>query len=314
MFGFFQSRQDRATEAVVEFLRYKIEVPDLPAAAVVDRYCLGFLQMVGVHVASQSLPQGSGMEQAKTIFRQALLRLAPLGVREAVDTLPLLDRDEAFLRGTRDGDLYMGWKLLKIAPEHDGEAALRRFFQRVGEVASSPKVGPTVLHSSQTTGTNERRGTRGSVSWTDWTAEDKNAGFDGSAKQEICRTYIFTGMNAPKATLSIVCALEVTAMPDGESVSLERKLSFHLQPFRLPHEADFVMRLATRDEAQGGEFDVVAAPIGSNDDTAVIAKYGGRNDVATCVATLQSGRDVVFMLRDERETLVNFLLPNDATF
>jgi hypothetical protein len=111
-----------------------------------------------------------------------------------------------------------------------------------------------------------------------------------------------------------VCALEATVMPDGESGSLDRKLRFYLRPFRLPHEAEFVMRLATRDEAQGGEFNVVAAPAEAGGDTAIIAKYGGRNDVATCVATLRSSRDMVFMLRDQRESLVNFLLPNDGAF
>jgi hypothetical protein len=74
------------------------------------------------------------------------------------------------------------------------------------------------------------------------------------------------------------------------------------------------MRLSTRDGAQGGEFDVVASPAEGGGDTAIIAKYGGRNDVATCVATLRSGRDMVFMLRDEQESLINFLLPNDGAF
>src|SRR5437763_1742623 len=82
------------------------------------------------------------------------------------------------------------------------------------------------------------------------------------------RTSTFSGMNAPEsaATLTIVCALEATVIPDGESVSLDRKLGFYLCPFRLPHETEFVMHLATRDEAQGGEFDVVAAPAEAGGD------------------------------------------------
>jgi hypothetical protein len=315
MFGIFRSKTDRAAEAVAAFLREKLAGSGpLPAPALSDRYCLGFLQMVGVHVASQSLPKGSGMDAAKAVFEQALMRLAPNRAREVAEALPILRKDETFLRGTKDGDLYIGWTLLQLAPEGDGQAALQRFFDRVREVASPPKAQTATDRPSAPTGGGERSGVRGSVSWTDWQAEDKSEGFDGPAKQDIRRTYTFSSMNAPEsaATLAIVCALEATATPDGESVSLDRKLRFHLRPFRLPHEADFVMRLATRDEAQGGEFDVIAAPAGDNG--AVIAKYGGRNDVATCVATLRSGRDMVFMLRDDRESLVNFLLPNDGAF
>jgi hypothetical protein len=315
MFGIFRSKTDRAAEAVATFLREKLAVSGLlPAAVLSDRYCLGFLQMVGVHVASQSLPKGSGMDAAKAVFVQALLQLAPNGAREVAESLPLIRNDETFLRGTEDGDLYMGWTLLQLASERDGQAALRRFTDRVREIASPPKAQPIADRPSPSTGSRERSGSGGSVRWTDWKAEDKSDDFDGPAKQDICRTYTFSGIKAPEsaAKLTIVCALEATATPDSESVSLDRKLRFHLRPFRLPHEADFVMRLATRDEAQGGEFDVVAAPAG--DDGAMIAKYGGRNDVATCVATLRTGRDMVFMLRDEQESLVNFLLPNDGAF
>lgn len=103
-------------------------------------------------------------------------------------------------------------------------------------------------------------------------------------------------------------------MPNGESVSIDRKLRFYLHPFRLPHEAAFVMRFATRDGSLGGEFDIVAGPTEEDDEGAVITKFGGRNDVATCITTLRAGRDIVFGLRDERESLVNFLLPNDDKF
>ena len=69
MFGTFRSKPDRAAEAVVEFLRDKLASSGpLPAAALSDRYCLGFLQTVGVHVASQSLAKGSGVDKAKAVF------------------------------------------------------------------------------------------------------------------------------------------------------------------------------------------------------------------------------------------------------
>ena len=85
MFGIFRSKQDRAVEAVADFLREKLASSGpLPAGTLSDPYCLGFLQMVGVHVASRLLPNGSGMDEAKAVFEQALIRLSrirPAGQR-----------------------------------------------------------------------------------------------------------------------------------------------------------------------------------------------------------------------------------------
>jgi hypothetical protein len=101
---------------------------------------------------------------------------------------------------------------------------------RVQQVAS-PKGRATDRLSPLTSG-GERSGTRGSVRWTDWQAEDKSEDFDGPAKQDIRRTYTISGMGTPDsaATLTILCALEATMMADGESVSLDRKLRFHVRP------------------------------------------------------------------------------------
>ena len=313
MFGMFKSDSDRAIDAVVAFVRDQLSRSrPLPAAVLADRYCIGFLQMVSVHVASQHLPKGSGMDGAKAIFVKAMERLAPSRAGEIAETLPFLKNDETFLRGTKDGDLYMGWKLLKLAPERDGQAAFARFNGRIEEVSSHAKAKPP-SNEAPHNGASSREA-RGSISFTDWEAGDKSEGFDGPAKQEISRTYTFSHPKAPSATLTIVCALEVEIMPDGETASLDRKLRFHLRPFRLPHEADFIMRLVTRDESQGGEFDIVAEPREPGSEWSTIAKYGGRNDVATCVNTFRSGRDMLFRLRDERELLVDFLLPKDGSF
>jgi hypothetical protein len=282
MLGIFRSKPDDAVEAVVAFLREKLASPcPLPSAALSDPYCLGFLKTVVVHVASQSLQKRSGIDQAKAVFEQALMRFAPSRAQDAVEVLPFLHRDEDFLRGTKDGDLYMGWTLLHVASEVNGRAALRRFFDRVRQVAPPSKAEPATGRPLPSQDGSELRGAGGSVRWTDWQAEDKTEGFDGPAKQSIRRVYTFSGMNGPEsaATLTIVCALEATMMPEGESISLDRRLRFYLRPFRLPHQAGFVMRLATHYEELGGEFDIVAEPAESGDDTAVIDKYRGRNDV-----------------------------------
>lgn len=247
MFGIFKSKEVQAAEAVATFLHDKFRVPGfLPLAALSDRYCLGFLQMVGVHVASQVLPKGSGMDAARAVFVQALAQLAPVGVRDSVaEALPLIRNDEIFLSGTKDGDLYMGWTMLNLAPERDGQAALRRFTDRGREITAPPKAQPSAAPPSPAGATRERSGTGGSVQWTDWTAEDKTDGFDGPAKQDISRTYTFSYIKAPQssATLRIVCALEAAATPDGEGAVLDRKLRFHLSPFRLPRLS---MRLGSR--------------------------------------------------------------------
>jgi hypothetical protein len=55
MFG-FKSRRTRAVEGVARFIPKMLEpYGQIPAATLRDSYCIGFLQMVGVHVASQSL-------------------------------------------------------------------------------------------------------------------------------------------------------------------------------------------------------------------------------------------------------------------
>lgn len=313
MFKFFQSKDDRAIEEVAAFLRQNFAASGfLPLAALSDRYCLGFLQIVGAHVAARSLPKGSGMDAAKSVFVQALHRVVPSAALDVTESLSVIRNDERFLRGTKDGDLYMG-ALSYLAPKQDGEAAFQRYTDQVREITSLQKVQPNTARPSATPG-NERSDSGGTVRWTNWTAEDKTEGFEGPARQVVSRTYTFSGMRAAQgsASLKIECLLEAAATPDGEGVNMERQLRFHLHPFRLPHDADFILRFITRDGAQGGEFDVVAGPEGEGG--ALIARYRGRNDVATCVAALRTGRDLIFQLRDEREGLVDFLLPSDGEF
>lgn len=63
----------------------------MPAGTLRDPYCLGFLQIVGVYIASQSLEEGSGMDKAKAVFEEALsLTSGSLRVRPEDDGLALL--------------------------------------------------------------------------------------------------------------------------------------------------------------------------------------------------------------------------------
>jgi hypothetical protein len=68
----------------------------------------------------------------------------------------------------------------------------------------------------------------------------------------------------------------------------------------------------TVDGSEGGEFDVLASSV--NGDTAVFAKFGGRNDTATLLRTLMAGKDMTFELLQDENSLVKLPLQNDGSF
>ena len=76
----------------------------------------------------------------------------------------------------------------------------------------------------------------------------------------------------------------------------------------------FVMGLSTVDRSRGGEFDVLASPVDQDQDTSVFDKFGGRNDVRTCLDVMLSGTDMIFTVSGRTESLVNFLLPDNGEF
>jgi hypothetical protein len=101
---------------------------------------------------------------------------------------------------------------------------------------------------------------------------------------------------------------------EGEKggLRLYRQLRFYLHPFRLPHDVEFVLGLSAVDKSRGGEFDVLASPV--DQDTSVFAKFGGRNDVRTCLDVIMSATDMIFTIADKTESLMKFRLPNDGEF
>jgi hypothetical protein len=152
-----------------------------------------------------------------------------------------------------------------------------------------------------------------------WQVTRENIAEGKRPSEELSRTYTLSGLAPPEttATVRIVCKLVSEGLVgDIESetggLNLYRQLRFYLRPFRLPHDADFVMGLSTVDRSKGGEFDVTASPVDS--EASVFAKFGGRNDVRTCLDVLMSGDDMLFTVSDETESLVKFRLPNDGEF
>jgi hypothetical protein len=118
MFSIFKSKWSRAVENAAAFIPQMLEpYGKIPAVALRDPYCLGFLEIVGVHVASQALGKGSGMETAMAVFEDALKLFAPRQATEVAEVLPFLRAEsspsnETYLTGRKESDLYMGWKLL----------------------------------------------------------------------------------------------------------------------------------------------------------------------------------------------------------
>ncbi len=158
-----------------------------------------------------------------------------------------------------------------------------------------------------------------SVELSEWHVTRENIGEGNRPSEELSRTYTLSRLAPPAraATLRIVCKLESEGLIGGiedeaNSLKLHRQLRFYLQPFRLPHDADFVMGFSTVDQSKGGEFDVTASPVDA--DTSVFAKFGGRNDVRSCLDVMMSGNEMDFTVSDSTESLVKFRLPNDGEF
>ncbi|MBN8955495.1 MAG: hypothetical protein J0H17_02705 [Rhizobiales bacterium] len=159
-----------------------------------------------------------------------------------------------------------------------------------------------------------------SVDYSEWQVAHGASDIGGPRpNDELSRTYELSGLAPPDqtATFRIVCKLQSQGLNGGleaevGGLKLHRQLCFYLRPFRLPHDAEFVMGLSTVNQLTGGEFDVLASPV--DHETSVFAKFGGRNDVKTCFEVIASGDDMIFTIADKSETLVKLRLPNDAKF
>lgn len=188
------------------------------------------------------------------------------------------------------------------------------FISRVpaGVLISKPQL-PVATPAAPTTKPTGEPG-RSSVQASDWQARRVTSEGEPLQRFELTRSYQFAGLSGADthATLRVVLTLEGEIVPEG--FSLGRKLRFYLFPFRLPHEADFTLTLMTIDSAAKATCSVLAAPVDGDSDTAVIARYEGRDDVAKLVTTFMAGRLLQFSLADAKQSLINFQLPNDASF
>jgi hypothetical protein len=195
MFAFFKSSYGRAVDASAEVIAL-MTTPlgeRIPEAVLRDPYCIGFLQMVGMHVAARSVDP----RKASAAFADALKVIAPAcasGVVELLSRIGVATSPQCldYLRGKKDGDLYMGYELLRLAPQQDGEGALRRFFERA-QRAGAPAPGrsqespcrmqqPPVPRSE---GQSESsRSPTGGIETDEWKI----------VQNDLVRQYIFTGL------------------------------------------------------------------------------------------------------------------------
>ena len=152
-----------------------------------------------------------------------------------------------------------------------------------------------------------------------WQIKQGAAGIDGPRpKDEFSRVYEFSGLPPPDTTAAvrIECTIESAGLRSEANgsygLSLNRSVRFYFRPFRLPHEAEFVLRVMTVDRSEGGDFDVLASPV--DGETAIFAKFGGRNDTATLLRAFMAGKDLTFEILQDSESLVKLPLLNDGTF
>jgi hypothetical protein len=160
-----------------------------------------------------------------------------------------------------------------------------------------------------------RKEKRGVIVQSDgWKVTTGESSVDGPRPSEmLIRTYLLSGLAPPQETsiLTIGCKLECEAFEDIPKF-VSCRLNFFLRPFSVPRDTLFVMGCYTVDQSRGGEFDVVASPV--DDDTSVFGKFGGRNDMRTCLDVLLAGNDLLFTISNETKSLVNFRVPNDEEF
>jgi hypothetical protein len=188
------------------------------------------------------------------------------------------------------------------------------------EVDLENSRGGTTVEKAKGDTAIERSPRQNTVKCGEWQISRGNSDINGPRpSEELSRTYELSGLAPPNttATLRIVCKLESEGLEGGlegekGGLRLYRQLRFYLHPFRLPHDVEFVLGLSAVDKSRGGEFDVLASPV--DQDTSVFAKFGGRNDVRTCLDVIMSATDMIFTIADKTESLMKFRLPNDGEF
>jgi hypothetical protein len=310
MFDIFKSKWTRAVESTAHFIPKMLEPYGkngmIPAAALRDPYCVGFLQIVGLHVASPALGKGSGREKAMAVFEEALKQFAPNHAREAIDLLSVVcaktnPQNEAFLRGRQDGDLYMGWKLLHLAPQSHGEAALERFFDRMRYLDSPPPTpSPKTRRSAPPTQPPKAElppprpsGGKVRVDWGDWTI----------IGNDLVRQYDFQNLPfAPKLMLQIRITVEM-----GSFGFLHCHPHFIMQP-PISQEREITRTIVCDTEDGTVEVGPMQVTVAHVSGDASMFWFFGENS-KKLLKVLYSMKRIPFILLEPDSTVVQMVLP-----
>jgi hypothetical protein len=155
-----------------------------------------------------------------------------------------------------------------------------------------------------------------------WQVRRETGAIDGRPpKVELSRSYEFSG--APRSDsitmLGLVCTiasegLVTSSGSEPSRLNINRRLRIFFRPLRLSRKTPFTIELFTTDQSEGGKFNVRATPIG-RDNTVLFADIGrSREDTATLIDAIMSGKDMTFKLTYEARTLLQFDLQNDLEF
>jgi len=285
MFGIFNSARDWIVTARIRDMLAPLG--ELPSSIYHDPYCLGFLQIVGMHAAS-SVSKNLTHKKAALAFENALHKIAPAYAADAATLLASIKSEqsphnEAYLRGRKDGDTFMGYRLHRLASQAEGDAALGRFSDHVRRVKSK--------EASQLDGGTMR------VDFSEWYTDRPGL---------VARKYTYSQMGNTRET-------ELEVHFDIQSgVSVHSFVTFFVSDLDLPKEISVRVSLRPMDNSGSN---VIMNMIGRPDGSGAVLGLMSRNDAEQCLKLFFEGKSMHFEVDTaDGEKLIRLPLPNDSAF
>jgi hypothetical protein len=141
--------------------------------------------------------------------------------------------------------------------------------------------------------------------------------------------------DSQKASIHLICDIEGSQMDLGRdwgSLGLRRhaihsvhsSLLVRLWPLRLPSQmlreslgmmsANLTMGLITDDQSRGGTANVVATPMQQDPDSLLLSPLFDNESKSKFIGAILSGKEMIFALANESQSLARLPLPNDDEF
>jgi hypothetical protein len=155
-----------------------------------------------------------------------------------------------------------------------------------------------------------------------WLVRRESSAIEGRPpKVELSRIYKFPGTQSTDSTmmLGLVCTFVSEGLAIGSSsepsrLNINRRLRVIFRPLRLSRKTLATLELFAMDRSEGGKFHVFATPVGRDDATLFAEIAVSREDAATIVNTIMSGKTMTFKLACEAVPPLQFYLQNDLEF